>query len=63
MTDSLETMKTSPKLHQSRVKILEGIARGEAAFRAGRVLSHEQVVKRIKRRLSRKVASKTSPTR
>ena len=34
---------------QSRIEILEGIARGEVAIRDGRVLSHEQVVKRMKR--------------
>jgi prevent-host-death family protein len=34
---------------QARIEILEGIARGEVAIRDGRVLSHEQVVKKMKR--------------
>jgi prevent-host-death family protein len=34
---------------QSRIVLLEGIARGEVAIREGRVLSHEQAVKRMKR--------------
>ena len=34
---------------QSRLEILEGIARGEVAIRSGRVLSHEQAGKRMKR--------------
>lgn len=34
---------------QSRVHLLEGIARGEMAIRDGRVLSHEQARKRMKR--------------
>lgn len=34
---------------QARMKILEGIARGERAFQQGRILSHEQATKRMKR--------------
>ena len=34
---------------QARMKILEGIARGERAFEQGRILSHEQAAKRMKR--------------
>ena len=34
---------------QSRVKLLEGIARGEMAIREDRVVSHEQARKRMKR--------------
>jgi prevent-host-death family protein len=34
---------------QSRIVILEGIARGEAAIRDGRILSHEQAKKQMKR--------------
>jgi len=34
---------------QSRIVILEGIARGEAAIRDGRVLSQEQAKKQMKR--------------
>jgi hypothetical protein len=57
MTDSLENMKTSPKLNQSRIDILKGIARGEKALRDGRVLSHEEVMKRMKQRLSQRADS------
>jgi prevent-host-death family protein len=32
---------------QSRMKILEGIARGERALAEGRTLTHEQVVERM----------------
>ncbi len=32
---------------QNRMKILEGIARGEKALAEGRTLTHEQVVKRM----------------
>jgi len=34
---------------QARIEVLEGIARGEMAIRDGRVLSHEQAGKRMKR--------------
>jgi len=34
---------------QSRLEILEGIARGEMAIRDGRVFSHEQARKKMKR--------------
>ncbi len=34
---------------QSRIAILEGIARGEVAIRDGRVLTHEQAVKKMRR--------------
>ena len=34
---------------QSRVKLLEGITRGETAIRKGRVLSHDHARKRMKR--------------
>ncbi len=37
---------------QDRLKILEGIARGEKAIREGRASSHEQARKRMKRWLS-----------
>ena len=37
---------------QSRMQILEGIARGERAFQDGRTLSHEQAKKRMKRWLA-----------
>ena len=34
---------------QARVEVLEGLARGEVAIRAGRVLSHDQAKKKMKR--------------
>ncbi len=34
---------------QSRIEVLEGIARGEMAIREGRTLTHEQARKRMKR--------------
>jgi len=34
---------------QSRIEVLEGIARGEMAVRDGRVLTHEQAKKKLKR--------------
>ena len=34
---------------QSRIEVLEGIARGEMAIREGRTLSHKQAVKKMKR--------------
>ena len=34
---------------QSRLKILEGIARGEKAIQQGRTLSHEQAKKKMRR--------------
>ena len=37
---------------QTRIRILEGIARGERAIQEGRVVSHEQAQKRMKRWLS-----------
>ncbi len=37
---------------QARMRILEGIARGERAFQQGRTLSHEQATKRMKRWLA-----------
>ncbi len=37
---------------QVRIKILEGIARGEKAIHEGRVLSHKQAEKKMKRWLS-----------
>jgi prevent-host-death family protein len=40
--------KSYEALHD-RIEILEGIARGEMAIRDGRILSHEHVVKKMKR--------------
>ena len=40
-------MDTDAKFHQARVEILKGLAEGEAELREGRVLSHEQAVKRM----------------
>ena len=37
---------------RDRLRILEGIARGEKALQEGRVLSHEQARRRMKRWLS-----------
>ena len=37
---------------QARMRIMEGIARGERAFQQGRILSHAQVQKRMKRWLA-----------
>ena len=37
---------------QSRIQILEGIARGEKAVQDGRILTHEQAKKRMKRWLA-----------
>lgn len=37
---------------QVRIKILEGIARGEKTVHEGRVMSHEQAEKKMKRWLS-----------
>jgi prevent-host-death family protein len=37
---------------QARMHILEGIARGERAFQQGRILSHEQAQKRMRRWLA-----------
>ena len=37
---------------QARLQILEGIARGERAFQQGRILSHAQAQKRMKRWLA-----------
>lgn len=37
---------------QKRIQILEGIARGEKAILEGRVLSHQQAIKKMKRWLS-----------
>ncbi|MCO5045620.1 MAG: type II toxin-antitoxin system Phd/YefM family antitoxin [Kiritimatiellae bacterium] len=34
---------------QARMRILEGIARGERAIQQGRAVSHEQAAKRMKR--------------
>ncbi|MCO5067829.1 MAG: type II toxin-antitoxin system Phd/YefM family antitoxin [Kiritimatiellae bacterium] len=34
---------------QARMRILEGIARGERAIQQGRIVSHEQAAKRMKR--------------
>jgi len=34
---------------QSRIELLEGIARGEMAIREGRVLSHDRARKKMKR--------------
>lgn len=34
---------------QSRMRVLEGIARGEMAIREGRVFSHEEARKRLKK--------------
>ena len=39
----------SYEIMQSRMRILEGIARGEAAIREGRVFTHEQARKRLKK--------------
>lgn len=36
---------------QSRLRILEGVARGERAIEEGRVLTQEQATRKIKRRL------------
>ncbi len=44
----LVDIQSYEELH-SRIVILEGIARGEAAIRDGRVLSHEQARKQMKR--------------
>ena len=40
------------EMQQSRIRILEGIARGERAVQEGRVLSHDQAKKRMKRWLA-----------
>jgi len=40
------------EVQQARIKILEGIARGERAIQDGRILSHEQARKRMKRWLA-----------
>ena len=37
---------------QSRIAVLEGIARGERAFQEGRTVSHEKARKRMKRWLA-----------
>ena len=37
---------------RARMQILEGIARGERAFQQGRVVSHEEAKKRMKRWLA-----------
>lgn len=37
---------------ESRLKLLEGLARGEAAFRDGRVVSHNEAKAKMKRWLS-----------
>ena len=37
---------------QARMHVLKGIARGERAFQQGRVMSHEQAQKRMKRWLA-----------
>ena len=37
---------------QARMQLLEGIARGERAFQQGRILSHEQAQKRMRRWLA-----------
>jgi len=37
---------------QDRMRILEGIARGEKAIQEGRSCSHEQAIKRMKRWLN-----------
>ena len=34
---------------QNRIRILEGIARGERAFQDGRVMTHDQAKKRMKK--------------
>jgi predicted transcriptional regulator len=48
----------SPKEIQVRIQILEGLARGEADLRAGRVLTHEQAKKKMSRWLKRKPDTK-----
>lgn len=40
------------EMQQSRIRILEGIACGERAVQEGRVLSHDQAKKRMKRWLA-----------
>jgi prevent-host-death family protein len=37
---------------QDRIRILEGIARGERAVQEGRILTHDQAKKRMKRWLA-----------
>jgi len=37
---------------QARMQILEGIARGERAFQQGRILTHKQAQKRMRRWLA-----------
>jgi prevent-host-death family protein len=39
----------SYELQEKRMRILEGIARGEQAIREGRTLTHEQARKRMRR--------------
>ena len=39
----------SYETQQDRVRILEGIARGERAFQEGYILTHDQAKKRMKR--------------
>ena len=40
------------EVQQARIRILEGIARGERAIQDGRILSHEKARKRMKRWLA-----------
>ena len=42
----------SYETQQDRVRILEGIARGERAFQEGNILTHDQAKKRMKRWLA-----------
>ena len=39
-------------MQQNRIRILEGIARGERAVQEGRILTHDQAKKRMKRWLA-----------
>jgi len=40
------------EMQQSRTKVLEGIARGERAIHEGRIMTHEQATKRMKKWLA-----------
>ncbi len=42
----------SYEAQQARMKILEGIGRGERAIQEGRIMTHEQAGKRMKRWLA-----------
>jgi len=40
------------EMQQSRIRILEGIARGERAVHEGRIMTHAQAAKRMKKWLA-----------